>query len=1830
MLLFWQLVPNAYINVRSDGSLHLERVRLQDGGDYTCMASNVAGTNNKTTTVNVYVICWFYSSNSPTLADTITTGMDFVKRLEEEVAVLPIIQHGQQIFSTVEGIPVILPCKASGVPKPSITWSKKGEIIFPSNGKFSSGSDGSLYVVSPEGEESGEYSCTATNAAGYATRKIQLTVFGIYELKCSIIFYLPSLSSNLDYETHSVKPKVSSRGGQQGHGPIEISVITGDDVTLPCEVKSLPPPIITWAKETQLISPFSLRHTFLPSGSMKISETRVSDSGMYFCVATNIAGNVTQSVKLSVNVPPKIQRGPQIMKVQVGHRVDIPCSAQGSPPPAITWFRGSSAVPIDSGHSTHSLGGALSISSIQLSNAGIYRCIASNVAGSDTSEITIQVQGNLDPPYNNPFQERVVNQRIAFPCPVKGVPKPVIKWLHNGRELTGREPGISILEDDTLLIIVSVTPSDNGEYVCVATNDAGSTERKYNLKVHVPPEIRDQEEVTNTSVVVNHPVSLFCEVFGNPFPVISWYKEDTQVVESNTLQILQSGNILKLLKATIDDAGQYSCKAINVAGSSEKLFNLDILVPPSIIGADTSSEIAVILNQEMSLECRVRGFPFPGIHWFKDGKPLFLGDLNVELLEKGQVLHIMSARRVDKGHYQCVATNIAGKQVKEVKLIIHVPPSIKGGNITTEVSALLNNLINLDCETKGIPVPTITWYKEGRPVISSPQTLYVDRGQFLQIPHAQVSDSAKYTCHVTNAAGAAEKIFEVDVYVPPVIEGNAETPQSRQVVAGNSLTLECKAAGNPPPLLTWLKDGVPVKANDNLRIVSGGKKLEILNTVEADRGQYLCVATSIAGEQEIKYGVEILVPPFVEGGDEVLDYIVILHSPLELDCSAKGTPSPAVIWLKGGQPVEEGAGRKVLLNGQKLLISQAQVSDTGHYKCVAMNTAGEHEKEFVVTVHVPPTIKTAGASERAVVLHKPVALRCIASGIPSPSITWLKDGQPVNTARGNTRLESSGRVLQVFEALLNDAGRYTCVATNAAGEAQQHIRLHVHEPPSLEDAGTMLNVTVVVNNPIHLECRAFGNPLPAITWYKDGQPLTTAASATFLNKGHVLEIEGAQISDTGIYKCVVVNTAGTAELSYSLQVHVPPSISDSSDMVTAVVNNLVRLECEARGIPAPILTWLKDGSPVSSFSDGLQLLSRGQVLVLTSAQISDAGKYTCVAVNAAGESQRDIDLRVYVPPDIMGEEQNISVLINQAVKLLCQSNAVPLPMLMWLKDGRPLLKKPGLSISEDGSVLEIEEAQVQDTGRYTCEATNVAGKTKKNYNVNILVPPSIYGSDDISQLSVIEGSLISLICESTGIPPPSLTWKKSGSPLVADQSGRIRILSGGRQLQISIAEMSDTASYVCIASNVAGSAKKEYSLQVYIRPTILDSGSHSSELVVAQGSEISLECKVWGIPVPAVTWMKDGHPLVSGRDVAILHDGRFLQLRNIQVSDTGRYVCVAANVAGLSDRKYDLNVHGGRMLRLTHTTVSDEGQYTCVMTNAAGEVRKDFDLFVLAFLCFNCIVLHVYFISGAIFLSLESTNASTLKEIVDLKVLPPEIVGENKQEDVKVKEKNSVTLTCEVIGNPVPQIIWIKDGQPLMEDKDHKFLSRGRFLQIASAQVSDTGRYMCVASNTAGDKSKSYILKVLVSPTIVGKDSHGSAEEVTVILSNPTSLVCEVYSYPPATITWLKGGNLLESNRNIRILPGGRTLQILSAQKHNAARYTCIATNEAGETLKHFEVKVYIPPTINRGDIPGMGLSPKEVKIKINHSLTLECEAHAIPAAVISWYKDGQASYNLI
>lgn len=61
----------------------------------------------------------------------------------------------------------------------------------------------------------------------------------------------------------------------------------------------------------------------------------------------------------------------------------------------------------------------------------------------------------------------------------------------------------------------------------------------------------------------------------------------------------------------------------------------------------------------------------------------------------------------------------------------------------------------------------------------------------------------------------------------------------------------------------------------------------------------------------------------------------------------------------------------------------------------------------------------------------------------------------------------------------------------------------------------------------------------------------------------------------------------------------------------------------------------------------------------------------------------------------------------------------------------------------------------------------------------------------------------------------------------------------------------------------------------------------------------------------------------------------------------------------------------------------------------------------------------------------------------------------------------------------MPEINWLKNREPLVEDQQHQVLSNGRFLQIYNVQVANTGMYSCLASNTAGDRSKHFNLNVL-------------------------------------------------------------------------------------------------------------------------------------------------------
>lgn len=92
------------------------------------------------------------------------------------------------------------------------------------------------------------------------------------------------------------------------------------------------------------------------------------------------------------------------------------------------------------------------------------------------------------------------------------------------------------------------------------------------------------------------------------------------------------------------------------------------------------------------------------------------------------------------------------------------------------------------------------------------------------------------------------------------------------------------------------------------------------------------------------------------------------------------------------------------------------------------------------------------------------------------------------------------------------------------------------------------------------------------------------------------------------------------------------------------------------------------------------------------------------------------------------------------------------------------------------------------------------------------MPPSIDDTNLDLKPTVIKGRVITLSCPVQGIPFPNITWLKGRDPVAL--SNRVRLLLSGRQLEISLAEETDTSVYTCVATNVAGDARKEFELSV--------------------------------------------------------------------------------------------------------------------------------------------------------------------------------------------------------------------------------------------------------------------------------------------------------------------------------------------------------------------------------------------------------------------------------
>ncbi|XP_058056425.1 leucine-rich repeats and immunoglobulin-like domains protein 3 [Anopheles bellator] len=220
----------------------------------------------------------------------------------------------------------------------------------------------------------------------------------------------------------------------------------------------------------------------------------------------------------------------------------------------------------------------------------------------------------------------------------------------------------------------------------------------------------------------------------------------------------------------------------------------------------------------------------------------------------------------------------------------------------------------------------------------------------LTIPNIEQSGAGKYQCIITNTYGVvySQKV-KVTVGTYPKFR---KTPTDVSVLEGKVARLDCDAAGDPKPQISWEKDGgndFPAAKERRMRVIPHENAFLILNARPIDTGVYSCTAENPAGVIRANASVVVWDTPLIlRRGSEssAMDSLLIpIGQPSVLRCKASplsvagggsGTvPKPAnVFWLKDGEPVALSGGRHFVTDeGLLLLIVDTELADAGLYEC---------------------------------------------------------------------------------------------------------------------------------------------------------------------------------------------------------------------------------------------------------------------------------------------------------------------------------------------------------------------------------------------------------------------------------------------------------------------------------------------------------------------------------------------------------------------------------------------------------------------------------------------------------------------------------------------------------------------------------------------------------------------------------------------------------------------------------------------------------------------------------------------------------------------------------
>ncbi|XP_066420600.1 neural cell adhesion molecule 1 isoform X6 [Molothrus aeneus] len=676
-------------------------------------------------------------------------------------------------------------------------------------------------------------------------------------------------------------------------------------------------------------------------------------------------------------------------------------------------------------------------------------------------------------------------------------------------------------------------------------------------------------------------------------------------------------------------------------------------------------------------------------------------------------------------------------------------------------------------------------------------------------------------------------------------------PSQGEISVGESKFFLCQVAGEARSKdISWFSPNgerlspgqqrISVVRNDDF-----SSTLTIYNANIDDAGIYKCVVSSPEeGDSEATVNVKIFQKlmfknaptpqEFKEGDDAVIVCDVVSSLP------------PTIIWKhKGRDVILKKDVRFIVLSNNYLQIRGIKKTDEGTYRCEGRILArGEiNFKDIQVIVNVPPSVRARQSTMNATAnLSQSVTLACDADGFPEPTVSWTKDGEPVEEEEEEDddkySFNSDGSELVIHRVDKSDEAEYICIAENKAGEADATIHLKVFAKPKITYVEN--KTAMELEDQITLTCEASGDPIPSITWRSSSRNISSeekTLDGRIVVRSHArvssLTLKDIQYTDAGEYICTASNTIGQDSQAMYLEVQYAPKLQGPVAVYTWE-GNQVNITCEVFAYPSAVISWFRDGQllPSSNYSNiKIYNTPSASYLEVTPDSENDFGNYNCTAVNRIGqESSEFILVQADTPssPSIGRVEPYSS---SAQVEFEEPEATGGVPILRYKAEWRALGEGDWHSRLYDAKEASVE-GTVTITGlkpetTYAVRLSAVNGK-----GVGELSPPAEFKTQPVREPSApkLEGHIgedgnsikVNVIKQDDGGSPIRHYLIKYKAKHSSEWKPEIRLPSGSDHVMLKSLDWNADYEVYVVAENQQGKSKPaHYAFRTSAQPTVI-------------------------------------------------------------------------------------------------------------------------------------------------------------------------------------------------------------------------------------------------------------------------------------------------------------------------------------------------------------------------------------------------------------------------